>query len=351
MPRNQLIKSGLFLLLLLGLMVGGSWRANRIENPLFRGETMGTTYSIRLIGVLTKKEANRLAERMDALLLTINQQMSTWLEDSEISTFNRHQSTAPFPVSEEFALVTKSALALAAASDGAFDPTLQPLLNLWGFGSESRAGEPPSPAQIEEIRESTGWDKITVEMDAKLRKDLPDIQLALGAIAKGYAVDRLGELLREEAFEEWFIEVGGEVLVAGKNTDRVAWKIGIQSPDAQFFDTTLHGIVQATNGAVATSGSYRNYVEVEGKRYAHILDPQSGQAVYSDLVSVSVVAPSCLEADGWATALYVMDVESGLKKINELPTIEALFICSSNENLVAYYSDGFMEKTSYETTY
>ena len=109
MPRNQLIKSGLFLLLLLGLMVGGSWRANRIENPLFRGETMGTTYSIRLIGVLTKKEANRLAERMDALLLTINQQMSTWLEDSEISTFNRHQSTAPFPVSEEFALVTKSA--------------------------------------------------------------------------------------------------------------------------------------------------------------------------------------------------------------------------------------------------
>lgn len=351
MPRSQLIKSALFLLLLIGLMVGGSWRANRIENPLFRGETMGTTYSIRLVGVLSKKEANRLAERMDELLIEINQQMSTWLDDSEISAFNKHNSTEPFQVSEGFASVTKSALQLAAATGGAFDPTVQPLLNLWGFGSESREGQPPSPAIIEETRQQTGWQKITVGADNELRKDVSGLQLALGAIAKGYAVDRLGQLLREETFDEWFIEVGGEVLVSGENVDRVAWKIGIQSPDASFFETTLHGIVQATNGAVATSGSYRNFVEVDGRRYAHIIDPRSGQAVYSDLVSVSVLAPSCLEADGWATALYVMDVESGLEKVNQLPNIEALFICSSNGNLVAYYSDEFIAKTSYETTY
>lgn len=312
---------------------------------------MGTTYSIRLIGVLSKKETNRLAERMDQLLFEINQQMSTWLDDSEISAFNQHNSIAPFQVSEGFASVTKSALRLASTTEGAFDPTLQPLLNIWGFGSESRDRQPPSPVVIEETRQQTGWQKITVNADNELKKEVPSLQLALGAIAKGYAVDQLGQLLREEAFDEWFIEVGGEVLVSGENVDRVAWKIGIQSPDATFFDTTLHGIVQATNGAVATSGNYRNFVEVDGRRYAHIIDPRSGQAVYSDLVSVSVLAPTCLEADGWATALYVMDVESGLEKVNHLPNIEALFICSSNEHLVAYYSENFKEKTSYETTY
>ena len=350
MERKQLIKSALFLLLLIGLMVGGSWRANRIENPLFRGETMGTSYSIRLIGTLHKKETSRLAEKMDQLLLELNQYMSTWIEDSQISLFNHNLSTEPVLVSESFHTVTTKALLLAQESDGAFDPTLQPLLNVWGFGSESSSENLPTQKEIERIHAQIGWKKIETLSGNRLRKTEDTISLALGAIAKGHGVDLLAELLTHEGYTDWFIEVGGEVRVLGNNPDGVPWKIGIQSPDAYFLDISLHGIAQLTAGAVATSGSYRNYTEKNGKRYAHILDPRTGQAILSNLLSVSVLSDSCIDADGWATALYVLGVDEGLTYVEENPMIEALFITSTEDGqLQAKYSSGFLEKTDYQS--
>jgi thiamine biosynthesis lipoprotein len=144
--------------------------------------------------------------------------------------------------------------------------------------------------------------------------------------------------------------VGGEVRVLGNNPDGVPWKIGIQSPDAYFLDISLHGIAQLTAGSVATSGSYRNYTEKNGKRYAHILDPRTGQAILSNLLSVSVLSDSCIDADGWATALYVLGVDEGLTYVEENPMIEALFITSTEDGqLQAKYSSGFLEKTDYQS--
>lgn len=349
MERKQLLKSALFLLLLIGLMVGGSWRANRITNPLFRGETMGTTYSIRLIGVVHKKEASRLAEKMDQLLLELNQYMSTWIEESQISLFNHNLSTEPVLVSEPFHTVTTKALFLAKESDGAFDPTLQPLLNIWGFGSESKAENIPTQEEIKHAHAQIGWEKIEPLSGSRLRKKEDTISLALGAIAKGHGVDLLADLLTHEGYKDWFIEVGGEVRVLGMNPDGVPWKIGIQSPDAHFLDISLHGVAQLTAGSVATSGSYRNYTEKDGKRYAHILDPRTGQAILSTLLSVSVVSDRCIDADGWATALYVLGVNEGLSYVEKNPSIEALFISATeNGQLQAKYSSGFLKNTDYQ---
>mgnify|MGYP001156930216 FL=1 len=349
MERKQLIKSALFLFLLIGLMFGGSWRATRIDNPLFRGETMGTTYSIRLIGTLHKNETARLAEKMDQLLLELNQSMSTWIEDSEICKFNYNLSTEPVVVSESFYTVTKKALELAKKSNGAFDPTLQPLLNAWGFGSESSAETLPSSQKINRIHDQTGWRKIEALAGNRLRKEVDNVSLALGAIAKGHGVDLLAELMINEGYTNWFIEVGGEVRVLGKNSDGVPWKIGIQSPDVHFLDMSLHGIAQLTEGSVATSGSYRNYMEKDGKRYAHILDPRTGQAILSNLLSVSVLSENCMDADGWATALYVLGVDEGLLVVESNPGLEALFITGTNDgDLKTSYSSGFLKKTDYQ---
>jgi thiamine biosynthesis lipoprotein len=348
MPGRSVIRLFIGLALVLVLGVGGWWRSQYIEQPARWGETMGTSYSIRISGKVKRKALKQLTYQIDAELEEVNRQMSTWDPESEISKFNHSTSTVPITVSEAFASVTARALEYSKTTAGAFDPTVQPLINLWGFGSESEQQGIPSDDEILAARASTGWGKISVSYPDRLCKLLPDLSLSLAAIAKGYGVDAICLILEKNGFENWFVEIGGEVAVQGHNPDGVPWKIGIQYPGIDPMDERLQGIVHLTNGAVATSGDYRNYKIVNDEIYSHILDPRTGRAALSDTASVTVYAPNCTDADAMATALFVMGADEGLAWIEKRPDAEAMFLLrDGNGEIIERFSYGFTEATGY----
>ena len=348
MTRASVIRlfTGLALVLVLG--IGGVWRSQYIKNPARWGETMGTSYSIRISGKVKRSALNQLTRQIDTELLEVNRQMSTWEKDSEISQFNHTASTEPIMVSEAFAKVVARALEFSKATAGAFDPTLQPLLNVWGFGSEGEEQGIPSDADILAARASTGWQKISVILPDRLCKRSPEVSLALGAIAKGYGVDAVARILEGGGLENWFVEIGGEVAVQGHNPEGVPWKIGIQYPGINPLDNRLQGIVHISTGAVATSGDYRNYREVKGSVYSHILDPRTGYTALSDTASVTVYASSGTDADAMATALFVMGADAGIEWIEKRPDAEAMFLMrAGNGEIFERFSSGFTEATGY----
>jgi thiamine biosynthesis lipoprotein len=348
MSRHQIIRSFLGLVLVLVLGIGSYLRWATLENPIFWGETMGTAYSVTLTGKVTRKVRDQLSIQIETELAEINRQMSTWDPSSEISRFNKSTNTGPFQCSAPLIALVKRALELSRSTGGAFDPTLQPLLNLWGFGSEGEEHRVPSDAEIKQAKAQTGWLKLEVIEPDALKKTVPELQLALGAIAKGYGVDRISQLLNTAGFENWFVEIGGEVVVRGVNPDGIPWRIGIQYPTSNPMDTRLKGIVHLTGNAIATSGDYRNYIEEDGVIYSHILDPRSGRAVLSDTASVTVTAPTCMDADGMATALFVMGAEEGLIWVEQQPEIEAMFLVRNPAGEISEkFSSGFPARTSY----
>lgn len=309
---------------------------------------MGTSYSVTIKGYVLRKTVDELHRQIEHELAKINRQMSTWDSTSEISRFNQSDESGPFPCSSAFAAVVERALELGGTTGGAFDPTLQPLLNLWGFGSDASERKVPSDAEIAETMEYTGPDKVWLDTSSKLWKAAPEVQLDLGAIAKGYGVDTLGRLLDEAGYRNWFAEIGGEVVVRGINPAGVPWRIGIQYPSSNPSIDELQGIVNLTAGAVATSGYYRNFIEQNGILYAHILDPRSGRAVLSDTAGVTVIAPACMDADGMATALFVMGADAGLAWIEERPEVEALFLLNDKDGkIIEKFSSGFVTATRY----
>jgi thiamine biosynthesis lipoprotein len=351
MDRKQIIKTVIGLALILVLGIGGYLRSATIENPVLWGETMGTAYSVTITGKINRKTQDQLASQIESELAEISRQMSTWNPESEISQFNNSTNTEPSPCSVGFASVVKRALELSKSTAGAFDPTLQPLLNLWGFGSEGEERKVPSDIEISNIKSATGWRKIEVSDSSHLQKSDPELSLALGAIAKGYGVDALGRLLKEAGYENWFVEIGGEVLVKGFNPAGIPWRIGIQYPTTNPMDTRLQGVLNLRHGAVATSGDYHNYLEEDGMIYSHILDPRSGRAVLSTTASVTVIAPTCMDADGMATALFVMGPDEGLAWVEQQSGVEVMFLLRSpNDEISELFSSGFQESTSYITS-
>ena len=344
MTRSKLIQIilGLVLVLIFGV------RSLYIKHPILTGGTMGTRYSVTIKGYVPRKAIDGLHRQIESKLAEINRQMSTWDPDSEISVFNQSDESGPFPTSPGFCAVIARALELGESTGGAFDPSLQPLLNLWGFGSGGGEREVPSDADIATAMEKTGPDKVWVDTSSNLWKAGPEVQLALGAIAKGYGVDVIGELMDGAGYKNWFTEIGGEVMVRGINPAGKPWRIGIQYPSSNPMVDKLQGIVNLTGGAVATSGDYRNYIEKDGVLYSHILDPRSGRAVLSDTASVTVVAPSCMDADGMATALFVMGADEGLAWVEAHSDVEALFLLRDAEGKIfEKFSSGFMAATSY----
>ena len=270
--------------------------------------------------------------------------MSTWDPESEISLFNASEEFGPFPVSSPFAEVVTRALEFSDSTSGAFDPTLQPLLNVWGFGSDSEEHKMPSSEEIDRALASTGADMVWLEDGTNLWKAAPAVGLDLGAIAKGHGVDMIGQLLHSAGYENWFVEIGGEVAARGVNPKGNPWRIGIQHPAGD----ELEGILNLTNGAVATSGDYRNYIEHDGKLYAHIIEPWTGQAIYTNTASVTVMAPSCLDADAAATALFVLGADEGLVWVEEHPEAEAMFLVRNEDGtLTGRFSSGFVAATGY----
>ena len=193
----------------------------------------------------------------------------------------------------------------------------------------------------------TGWDKVEVVSDTELRKKKPDVSLSLGAIAKGYGVDAVADLLSAAGYENWLVEIGGEMALKGLNPEGVPWKVGIQYPSLTP-DARCQGILHLTEGAIATSGDYRNYIMKDGVIYSHILDPRTGRAVFSDTASVSVYAVRCMDADAVATALFVMGSEAGLAWAEQAPGIEVMYLLrAADGSIIEKFSSGFIDATGY----
>ena len=304
-PRAALFAIVLFCVALLGACgdAGG-----KVDSVVITGPTMGTTYAVKLFD--SDVEVDTLQSQIDALLERINEQMSTWRSDSELSRFNSSRDLGWFPVSAETAYVVDAAAAISALSDGAFDVTVGPVVNLWGFGPDGGKTGPPSKPQIEKTMERVGYRQLAVRSSpAALRKQHPHMYVDLSAIAKGFAVDEVARLLDGRQIQSYLVEIGGELRARGFKPDGSAWNVAIEQPLPG--ERSVQSIVPLRDSAIATSGDYRNYVERDGKRYSHTINPRTGRPIAHELASVSVITDSAMRADALATAIMVMGPEEG----------------------------------------
>ncbi|TWU45746.1 Thiamine biosynthesis lipoprotein ApbE precursor [Novipirellula aureliae] len=326
----------------------GELHAGDAEILELRGPTMGTTYMVKIYDPPAFKEP--IAEEIDAELRLVNDQMSTYLKSSELSRFNDSDSTDWFEVSRDTALVVQMALEVAEATGGAFDPTVGPLVNAWSFGPDPKTQEVPSEQKLAELRKLVGYKNLSVRTDPPaLKKLIPSLRVDLSAIAKGHGVDRVVELLAQADAKNVFVEIGGEVRTVGRKGDD-RWKVGIQNPETRFVTTgqtsamppSIAAAHPLTNQAMATSGDYQNYFEVDGKRYSHTIDPRTGRPVEHGLASVSVISDTCMKADAWATAIDVLGMKDGLRAAQEQSL--DVFLISRNESGIVKVGTGALKQ-------
>jgi thiamine biosynthesis lipoprotein len=306
------------------------------------GRTMGTTYHVTAVSRAHPPRKD-LQEAVDRRLDEVNRRLSTWLEDSEISRFNRFGGVGEeFPISDDFLSVMRAAAEVHALSGGAWDGTVHPLVVLWGFGPGGPALSRPSPERIAEALDEVGFDKIEVRPDGALVKRHGAVTVDLSSIAKGYGVDAVADLLRGEGLADFLVEIGGEVFAAGHRRDGRRWRVGINRPDPEADPGEVYKVVPLGDRALATSGDYRSYVLEDGRRRSHVIDPRTGEPVTNGVVSASVLAPTCTMADGLATAVMVMGPEAGLDLIERLEGVEALILVERRGGFLAEHpSRGF----------
>jgi thiamine biosynthesis lipoprotein len=261
---------------------------------------------------------------VDTLLAEINHTMSTYDPESELSRFNRLRTTDWVPASASLRDVIKAALEIGAQSEGAFDITVGPLVNLWGFGPEVHPDRIPPERDIAAARARSGLNKVTLgETQPAIRKQQPDVFLDLSGIAKGYGVDRVADLMTSHGIEHYMVEIGGEIRVHGLKDRETPWRIAIEKPLSG--ERSVQTMLALSDIALATSGNYRNFFEIAGRRYSHTIDPTTGRPVDHHLVSVTVLAETSMRADAWATAFQVLGPERGMA-IAERLNLPVLFV-------------------------
>ena len=330
---NYLKKIALCFLLLVFLTGCGAEK-----EVVFEGTTMGTTYQIKIIAGYFKRTSG-LKEKIDSRLHVINQSMSTYLPDSEISQFNAIQDTQEkLAVSDDFLQVMLAARDIYGKTGGAWDGTIKPLVNLWGFGNTRQKHQVPDEAEIKKQMRWIGFEHIDISSEGYLQKKKSTVTLDLASIAKGYAVDQVSDLLQTSGIESFLVEIGGEVFAAGYRKDGKPWRVGINQPSITAGATDVYQVVLLHNRALATSGDYRNSFEADGKRFSHIIDPRTGYPVKNGVVSVSIVAENCMFADGLATAIVVMGLEHGMALINSLRDVEGFIIVRNTDDEYAHFS-------------
>ena len=310
---------------------------------------MGTTFQIKYVPPDGRATTTVLKVGVDSVLSEVNRQMSTYKPDSEISWFNRSESTEPIPVSKEFYYVVNRALYWSRKSDGAFDITVFPLLYLWGFGP-GQTGMPdqfPDSSSIHQRLSHVDYEKIRTEESSIVKLD-PYISIDLNAIAKGFGVDAVFDYLKSQNISDMMIEIGGEVRVKGQNSQGKLWAIAIERPklsaDArEGFDW----VIDLDNQAMATSGDYRSYFEIDGNIYSHEIDPRTGYPSRTGVASATVIAPNCTDADALATALMLMPITDGLKLVESIPKTEAFIIIRQPEDRFTYHQSFGMNVRPY----
>ena len=311
------------------------------KEVLLTGKTMGTTYHIKVVAGYFK-DTNDLEGRIEKRLNEINHSMSTYIRDSEISQFNAlNRSGEKFFISDDFFYVVTVAEKIFKLTNGAWDGTIKPVVDLWGFGGADRKNNIPSEKEIQHALLNTGFGHIKISPHQYLMKTKGSISLDLASIAKGFAVDQMAKMLKKDGIQNFLVEIGGEGYASGVRKDGKPWKIGINRPHQEAPIDQVYKVLTLQNKAFATSGDYRNFFEHKGKRFSHILDPRNGLPVANGVVSVSIIADTCTFADGLATAIMVMGHEKGLALINRLDNTECLIVVKKNDDtLVDYYSKG-----------
>ena len=310
------------------------------------GPTMGTTYNIQYVAYSDSPSQKAMDEGTRQVLKDINQLMSTYIPDSELSRFNVSTTQNQwFPLSKQTWEVISMSLDISRMTQGRYDVTVGPLVNLWGFGKDPHQ-TPPNSEQLESIMTQVGFQSLELQDEPPALKSAQSREVNLSSIAKGYAVDQLAEWLESQGIQQYLVEVGGEMRVSGKKVDGSSWRIAIESPVAN--DRKIHKVLELENVGIATSGNYRNFFEWEGVRYSHVLDAKTGWPVKHQLASVTVIAENCAKADGLATALLVMGLEDGLA-LAKKENIMALFIAQNaddgeGESFTEYMSPQFLQR-------
>ena len=301
----------------------------------FTGLTMGTSWSVLVHAAQLPLTRPRLQSEFNTILNRVNSEMSTYLPESELSRINDTDGAAWLTVSASLMHVLQAAQDISRSTQGAFDVTIGPLVNLWGFGPEQDFAV-PGEKHIDAALHFVGYEHLHLDPAASaLKKANGGIQIDLSAIAKGYGVDEIAGYLERLQLDNYLVEIGGEIRASGVNDKNIPWQIGIEQPVAG-----QHGvrkIIKLENMAMATSGDYRNYFEKDGVRYSHTIDPRTGRPVAHGLASVTVLHTSTMLADAWATGLFVLGPEEG-------------FALALKNGLAAYFishSDaGFEEKST-----
>ena len=297
------------------------------------GLIFGTMYSV------TYQSKTDLKSSIDSMLKVFDGSLSPFNDTATISRINRNERVI---ADELFATVFRKSLEVSEATDGAFDITVAPLVNAWGFGFKQ--GSFPDSMMVDSLLQLTGYEKVSMNEQGEVVKQDERMMLNCSAIAKGYAVDVIANLLKSKGVKNMMVDIGGEVVVHGKNPKEKKWRIGINKPvdDSLATNQELERIVEITDAAIATSGNYRNFYYNNGKKYAHTIDPSTGYPVQHSLLSATVVANDCMTADAYATAFMVMGVEKALEMAESNPDIEAFFIFSDEEgDLQTCQTSGF----------
>lgn len=299
------------------------------------GFTMGTSYRITLKA--NQDNANHLHAQIEKKLKRINQLMSTYIDDSELSRFNQSTSLDCQPVSAEIFYVIKNSLEVSRLTDGKFDVTMSPLISEWGFDKKQTNDVVPDKWKIKSLLQQVGFEKLSLG-NACIKKENAKITVNLSAIAKGYGVDQIAELLRANNIENYLVEIGGETASRGMNPDSHPWRLAIAAPVEN--QNQIHKVFTPLGLGVATSGGYRNYFETNGVRFSHTIDPTTGKPVAHQLVSVTVLHQQTMLADAFATAFMVMGEEETMifAKKNKIPVY---LLVRSNNGFEAKYTSEF----------
>lgn len=301
---------------------------------VLQGRTMGTTYNITIVADTNGFDKLSLQKKIDQKLVDINQAMSTYIPDSELSLFNQHKSLDSVEISSELAVVMEEAIRIGSITDGKLDVTAGKIINLWGFGPDKKPNVTPSEQEIELAKSQSGITNLVLDGNS-LSKKVPELYVDLSTIAKGYGVDVVAALLEENGINDYIVEVGGEMRLKGFKHTGELWHVAIEKPVTN--ERSVHQIIVPQDNALATSGDYRNYFEVDGQRYSHIIDPATAKPINHRLVSVTVIHPSSMTADALSTAMMVMGEKRALAfaKENDL----AAYIIAKTDN-------GFVEEST-----
>lgn len=302
----------------------------RSAHATIRGLTMGTSYTVELAVPIDDAVRKGITERIEAELAEIDRAMSTYDTRSELSVFNRRQDLRWTPASPGLIEVLDTASLISTATQGAFDATVGPLVDLWGFGPQYRNRRVPDVAVIERVREGVGYQHVQIDRSAgAIRKRHSRAQIDLGAIAPGYGVDRLAMILDRQGFDDYLVEIGGEFRARGTTAAGRLWRVAIERPVEG--SRILGEIVVLENRAIATSGTTRDFFEQDGRHYSHCIDPRTARPVEHPPMAVSVVADTAMEADAWATALLVLGPEQG-HSLAQTHGLAALLVTASGSS-------------------